>query len=42
MWRDAPASYLKGTQEFGLWYPKGEDLSLIAYTYAEWESCIDD
>ena len=24
--------YLKGTEEFGLWYPKGKDLSLIAYT----------
>ena len=22
--------YLKGTEEFGLWYPKGNDLSLIA------------
>jgi hypothetical protein len=22
--------YLKGTKEFGLWYPKGNDLSLIA------------
>jgi hypothetical protein len=34
--------YLKGTKEFGLWYPKGKDLSLIAYTYAYWEGCIDD
>jgi hypothetical protein len=24
--------YLKGTKEFGLWYQKGKDLSLIAYT----------
>jgi hypothetical protein len=24
--------YLKGTKEFGLWYPKGKDLSLISYT----------
>jgi hypothetical protein len=24
--------YLKGTKEFGLWYSKGKDLSLIAYT----------
>ena len=22
--------YLKGTKEFGLWYPKGNDLSLIS------------
>jgi hypothetical protein len=34
--------YLKGTKEFGLWYPKGKDLSLIAYVDADWESCIDD
>jgi hypothetical protein len=23
--------YLKGKKEFGLWYPKGKDLSLIVY-----------
>jgi hypothetical protein len=34
--------YLKGTKEFGLWYPKGKDLSLIAYTDVDWEGCIDD
>ena len=34
--------YLKGTQEFVLWYPKGNDLSLIAYTDADWAGCIDD
>jgi hypothetical protein len=34
--------YLKGTKEFGLWYPKGKDLSLISYTDAHWEGCIDD
>jgi hypothetical protein len=34
--------YLKGTEEFGLWYPKGKDLSLIAYTSADWVGCIDD
>jgi hypothetical protein len=34
--------YLKGTKEFGLWYPKGKYLSLIAYTNADWECCIDD
>ena len=28
--------YLKGTKEFGLWYPKGKDLSLIAYVEADW------
>jgi hypothetical protein len=34
--------YLKGTKEFGLWYPKGKDLSLIAYTDVDWVGCIDD
>jgi hypothetical protein len=34
--------YLKGTEEFGLWYPKGKDLSLIVYTDVYWEGCIDD
>jgi hypothetical protein len=34
--------YLKGTKEFGLWYPKGKDLSLISYKDAYWEGFIDD
>ena len=34
--------YLKGEKEFGIWYPKGKDLSLIAYTDAYWVGCIDD
>jgi hypothetical protein len=34
--------YLKGTREFGLWYPREKDLSLIAYIDAYWEGCIDD
>jgi hypothetical protein len=34
--------YLKGTEEFGLWYPKGKDLSLTAYIDAYWVGCIDD
>jgi hypothetical protein len=34
--------YLKGTKEFGLWYPKGKDLSLISYTDEDWAGCIDD
>jgi hypothetical protein len=34
--------YLKGTKKFGLWYPKGKDLSLIAYIDVDWEGCIDD
>jgi hypothetical protein len=34
--------YLKGTEEFGLWFQKERNLSLIAYTDADWEGCIDD
>jgi hypothetical protein len=34
--------YLKGIEEFGLWYSERKDLSLIAYTDADWEGCIDD
>jgi hypothetical protein len=34
--------YLKATKDFGLWYPKGNDLSLVAYTDADWEGSIDD
>jgi hypothetical protein len=34
--------YLKGTKEFGLWYPKGKDISLITYTNADWAGFIDD
>ena len=34
--------YLKGTKEFGLWYPKGKDLSHISYTDADWVGCIVD
>ena len=34
--------YLKGNVEFGLWYPKGNELTLIAYSDVDWEGCIDD
>ena len=34
--------YLKGTKAFGLWYPKGKYLSLIAYTDEDQAGCIDD
>jgi hypothetical protein len=34
--------YLKVTKEFGLWYIKGKDISLIAYTDANWAGCIDE
>ena len=34
--------YLKGTTDLGLWYPKGHELNLIAYTDADWAGDIDD
>jgi hypothetical protein len=34
--------YLKGTTEFKLWYPKGNELTIVAYTNADWEGSIDD
>jgi hypothetical protein len=34
--------YLKETKYFGLWYPKGNDIYLLAYTYAYWEGNIED
>eukprot|EP00253_Pinus_taeda_P033833 PITA_33833 len=34
--------YLQGTQNYGLWYPRGKDLTLHAYTDAEWAGRMDD
>ena len=34
--------YLKETTEFGLWYPKGNELTLVSYIDANWEGTIDD
>ena len=28
--------------EYGLWYPKGEDFTLVAYSDAYWAGCVDD
>ena len=33
--------YLKGTTDYGLWYPKGNNLDLYAFTDADWASCVD-
>jgi len=33
---------LQGTQNFGLWYPRDADLTLHAYTDADWVGCVDD
>jgi hypothetical protein len=34
--------YLKGTREYGLWYPTGNQLDLYAFTDADWAGCVDD
>ena len=34
--------YLKGTQEFGLCYPRDADLTRHAYTNADWAGSVDD
>lgn len=34
--------YLKGKTNFGLWYPKGRELTLVAYTDANQEGDVDD
>jgi len=33
--------YLQGTQNFGLWYPRDIDLTLHAYTDADWARSVD-
>ena len=34
--------YLKGIEEYGLWYPKGKNLIIQAFTDANWAGSIDD
>eukprot|EP00253_Pinus_taeda_P004411 PITA_04411 len=34
--------YLQGTQNYGLWYPRDTDLTLHAYTDADWAGSVDD
>eukprot|EP00253_Pinus_taeda_P009748 PITA_09748 len=34
--------YLQGTQNYGLWYPRDADLTLHAYTDADWAGSVDD
>jgi len=35
-------NYLQGTQNYGLWYPRDTDLTLHAYTDANWAGSVDD
>eukprot|EP00253_Pinus_taeda_P004890 PITA_04890 len=34
--------YLQGTQNYGLWYSRDTDLTLHAYTNADWAESVDD
>ena len=34
--------YLRGTMEYGLWYPKSQDFILKSFTDANWEGSVDD
>eukprot|EP00253_Pinus_taeda_P007422 PITA_07422 len=34
--------YLQGTRNYGLWYPRDTDLTLHAYTDADWAGSVDD
>ena len=34
--------YLKSTMEYGLWYPKGQEFILKAFTDAYWVGSVDD
>ncbi|XP_043687500.1 secreted RxLR effector protein 161-like [Telopea speciosissima] len=34
--------YLKGSMDFGLWYPKKKGFELTAYSNANWARCVDD
>jgi hypothetical protein len=35
-------TYLKGTFEFGLWYPTGKDFTMTTYKDVDWEGSVDD
>lgn len=34
--------YLKGTTDYGLWYPIRSIFTLIPYTDVDWAGCVDD
>ena len=34
--------YLKGTMEYGLWYPKRNNFTLREFTDADWEGSVDE
>jgi hypothetical protein len=34
--------YLKGTMDYGLWYPRNQNLQLLVYSDADWDNCVDE
>jgi hypothetical protein len=34
--------YLNATKDYGLWYPKGNEIYLFSYTDVDWARIIDD
>jgi hypothetical protein len=34
--------YLKGTMNYGLWYPRNQNFQLTSYSDANWENCVDE
>jgi len=34
--------YLKGTMDYGLWYPRNRNFQLSVYLDADWANCVDE
>jgi hypothetical protein len=34
--------YLKGTMDYGLWYPRNQNFQLSVYSDVDWANCVDE
>jgi hypothetical protein len=34
--------YLKGTMNYGLWYPRNQNFQLSVYSDVDWDNCVDE
>jgi hypothetical protein len=34
--------YLKGTMNYGLWYPRNHNFQLSVYSYVDWDNCVNE
>jgi hypothetical protein len=34
--------YLKGTMNYGLWYPRNKNFQLSVYSDVDWDNCVDE